>query len=179
MEIEHLQKLERAMRKGRLEQVRFGLGLLFVLSVMLYTASLNDGNVSMTMVIAAMVGAYMAMNIGANDVANNVGPAVGSKAMNLGTALVIAAIFEAAGAIIAGGEVVGTIRNGIIDPAMIPDTAAFVRLMLAALMAGALLRPPPALPCLPRTRSSVPYSAQALPPQGWTSLIGGKWAALP
>jgi PiT family inorganic phosphate transporter len=138
MEIEHVQKLERAMKKGRLEQVRFGLGLLFVLSVMLYTASLNDGNVSMTMVIAAMVGAYMAMNIGANDVANNVGPAVGSKAMHLGTALVIAAIFEAAGAIIAGGEVVGTIRNGIIDPAMIPDTDAFVRLMLAALMAGAL-----------------------------------------
>jgi len=138
MEIEHVQKLERAMKKGRLEQVRFGLGLLFVLSVMLYTASLNDGNVSMTMVIAAMVGAYMAMNVGANDVANNVGPAVGSKAMHLGTALVIAAIFEAAGAIIAGGEVVGTIRNGIIDPAMIPDTDAFVRLMLAALMAGAL-----------------------------------------
>jgi len=54
--------------------------------------------------------------IGANDVANNVGPAVGSKALTLGGALVLAAIFEAAGAIIAGGEVVGTIRNGIIDP---------------------------------------------------------------
>lgn len=138
MDIEHVQKLERAMKKGRLEQVRFGLGVLFVLSVMIYTASLNNGNVSMIMVIAAMFGAYMAMNIGANDVANNVGPAVGSKAMRLGTALVIAAIFEAAGAIIAGGEVVGTIRNGIIDPDMIPDTDAFVRLMLAALIAGAL-----------------------------------------
>lgn len=138
MDIEHVQKLERAMKKGRLEQVRFGLGVLFVLSVMIYTASLNNGNVSMIMVIAAMFGAYMAMNIGANDVANNVGPAVGSKAMHLGTALVIAAIFEAAGAIIAGGEVVGTIRNGIIDPDMIPDTDAFVRLMLAALIAGAL-----------------------------------------
>ncbi len=52
--------------------------------------------------MAAMIGGYMAMNIGADDVANNVGPAVGSKALTLAGALVIAAIFEAAGALIAG-----------------------------------------------------------------------------
>jgi PiT family inorganic phosphate transporter len=57
----------------------------------------------------------MAMNIGANDVANNVGPSVGSGAMTLGGAILIAGIFEAAGALIAGGEVVGTIKDGIID----------------------------------------------------------------
>ncbi|GKT27525.1 Phosphate transporter like protein, partial [Aduncisulcus paluster] len=51
--------------------------------------------------IAALFGAYMAMNIGANDVANNVGPAVGSKALTMGGAIVIAAIFEASGALIA------------------------------------------------------------------------------
>jgi PiT family inorganic phosphate transporter len=89
-------------------------------------------------VIAGVVGMYMAMNIGANDVANNVGPAVGSGALTMIGALAIAAVFEAAGAIIAGGEVVGTIKKGIIDPDLIGDATVFVRLMLAALFAAAL-----------------------------------------
>ena len=62
----------------------------------------------------------------------------GSKALTMGGALVIAAIFEAAGALIAGGEVVGTIRSGIINPDLIPNSNVFVWLMLAALLAGAL-----------------------------------------
>lgn len=95
-------------------------------------------HISMTLVVAAGFGIYMAMNIGANDVANNVGPAVGAKAMSLTTAIAIAAIFEAAGAIIAGGDVVGTIKSGIIDPAQIGDARTFVWLMMAALLAGAL-----------------------------------------
>ena len=53
----------------------------------------------------------MAMNIGANDVANNVGPAVGSKALTMVGALVIAAVFETAGAVLAGGDVVATISK--------------------------------------------------------------------
>ena len=57
----------------------------------------------------------MALNIGANDVANNVGPAVGSKALTMGGALVIAALCESAGAILAGGDVVSTISKGIIN----------------------------------------------------------------
>jgi PiT family inorganic phosphate transporter len=138
MKFKHIQGMERAMHKGRGDQVRFGIGLLFILGVMLYAASQSVGEVSIMLVVAAMVGGYMAMNIGANDVANNVGPAVGSRALTLGSALVIAAIFEAAGAIIAGGEVVGTIRNGIIDPNLIPDTDTFVWIMMAALIAGAL-----------------------------------------
>ena len=80
----------------------------------------------------------MAINIGANDVANNVGPAVGSGALSLGAAVVIAAIFEAGGAIIAGGDVVSTIKGGIIDPSNLEDSRAFVWLMTAALLAGAL-----------------------------------------
>ena len=59
---------------------------------------------------AAAIGAYMALNIGANDVANNVGPAVGSKALSMFGALLIAAVFECAGALIAGGDVIGTIK---------------------------------------------------------------------
>jgi PiT family inorganic phosphate transporter len=92
----------------------------------------------MFLVIGAVFGAYMAMNIGANDVANNVGPAVGSKAITLMWAIVIAAIFEAAGAFIAGGDVVKTIKKGIIDPAMISNPDIFIWAMTAALLSAAL-----------------------------------------
>jgi len=81
----------------------------------------------------------MAMNIGANDVANNVGPAVGSGALTIGGAIIIASIFEASGALIAGGDVVGTIKKGIIDPAAFGnDSMTFVYAMSAALLAAAL-----------------------------------------
>jgi len=103
---------------------------------MLYVGS--RGEVSNMLVIAGIIGGYMALNIGANDVANNVGPAVGSRALTLTGAIVIAAIFEASGALIAGGDVVSTIKKGIIDPALIDDTDVFIWLMMAALLAGAL-----------------------------------------
>ena len=87
---------------------------------------------------AAAIGAYMALNIGANDVANNVGPAVGSGALSMVGALIIAAIFESAGALLAGGDVVGTISKGIIDPAAVGSPDVFVAAMFAALIAAAL-----------------------------------------
>lgn len=91
------------------------------------------------LILAAVFGAYMAMNIGANDVANNVGPAVGSGALTIGGAILIASIFEASGALIAGGDVVGTIKKGIIDPAAFGnDPMTFVYAMSAALLAAAL-----------------------------------------
>ncbi|ODS61376.1 MAG: phosphate permease [Arenimonas sp. SCN 70-307] len=118
--------------------IRLLLGLLFIAAVVGYVLMRGDATSVPIVAIAAAFGAYMAMNIGANDVANNVGPAVGSKVLTLGGALLIAAIFEAAGAIIAGGEVVGTIRSGIINPELIPDPQSFVWLMMAALLAAAL-----------------------------------------
>ena len=62
---------------------RLGLALLFLVGTAFFAASLQPGGsgVSIELVIAAVIGGYMAMNIGANDVANNVGPAVGSKAL--------------------------------------------------------------------------------------------------
>ncbi|WEN41789.1 Sulfate permease CysP [Thauera sp. GDN1] len=138
MDLQHISDIERAAHSGRGEVFRLGMGVIFIVGVMFYAALNGTGEGSMTLVMAAMVGGYMAMNIGANDVANNVGPAVGSKALTLVGALVIAAIFEAAGALIAGGEVVGTIRSGIIDPDLITDSDTFVWIMLAALLAGAL-----------------------------------------
>jgi PiT family inorganic phosphate transporter len=89
-------------------------------------------------IAAAAIGGYLALNIGANDVANNVGPAVGAKAMTMGGALAIAAVFESAGALIAGADVVTTISSGIVHPAAIADKGVFIRLMLAALVSSAL-----------------------------------------
>lgn len=138
MELKHIKELEKATKKGRSELFRLGIGLLFIIAVMLYTIIDSGAGFSMFVVIAAMIGGYMAMNIGANDVANNVGPAVGSKALSLMWALVIASVFEAAGAILAGGEVVGTIRSGIIDASKIPDTDTFLWVMMAALLSAAI-----------------------------------------
>ena len=107
--------------------------------ILLYVYLMAKGmHGSIVLLAAAVIGGYMAMNIGANDVANNVGPAVGSKAITLFWAIVIAAIFEAAGALLAGGEVVSTIKSSIIDPDKLDDTKTFVWLMLSALLAGAV-----------------------------------------
>ncbi|MDP2881624.1 MAG: inorganic phosphate transporter [Azonexus sp.] len=136
MEIKDINKIEQAAERSRPELLRFGLALLFVIGIMLYTWASGGGNIML--VAAGMIGGYMALNIGANDVANNVGPAVGSRALTMGGALVIAAICEAAGALIAGGDVVSTIRGGIIAPTAVANSEVFVWLMLAALLAGAI-----------------------------------------
>ncbi len=137
MELEKLLELEQATHRGRREMFRLGTALLFLVGIILYI-TMRGGEISVSLVVAAMIGGYMALNIGANDVANNVGPAVGSKALTLTGAIFIAAIFEAAGALIAGGDVVGTIKSGIIHPSALADREVFIWLMTAALLAGAL-----------------------------------------
>jgi len=141
MEISTVKKFEKEAMKGSgFDFVRLGMGLFFMVVVLSYSF-LSTGGIpnNMFLAIAALFGAYMAMNIGANDVANNVGPAVGSKALTMGGAIVIAAIFEAAGALIAGGEVVQTIKNGIIDiSAFGTHTESFIWAMMAALLSAAL-----------------------------------------
>ncbi len=136
MEIERIHEIEQAIGINRSEVLRLGLSILFLAGIILYVGS--RGEVSPMLIIAGMIGGYMALNIGANDVANNVGPAVGSRALTMMGAIAIAAIFEASGALIAGGDVVSTIKKGIIDPANIVNTDVFVWLMMAALLAGAL-----------------------------------------
>jgi PiT family inorganic phosphate transporter len=116
------------------------LGAGFAIAVAFYVNSAFGSiqNASFLM-LAALFGAYMAMNIGANDVANNVGPAVGAGALTIGGAIIIASIFETTGALIAGGDVVKTIKKGIIDPsAFAGDPMIFVYAMAAALLAAAL-----------------------------------------
>jgi PiT family inorganic phosphate transporter len=139
VELRNISDIEKATELGRKELFRIGTALLFIVGIMLFTSQHGAGAPGHIMlVIAGMIGGYMAMNIGANDVANNVGPAVGSKALTLTGAIIIAAIFEASGALIAGGDVVSTIKKGIIDPALIADSATFIWLMMAALLAGAM-----------------------------------------
>ncbi|RDH80660.1 MAG: inorganic phosphate transporter [endosymbiont of Galathealinum brachiosum] len=139
MEFKDIKRIDNANLKGRGESLRLGLSMVFIVGIMLVTGSTVIGiENGFLLVAAAMIGGYMAMNIGANDVANNVGPAVGSRALTLTGAIVIAAIFEAAGALIAGGDVVSTIKKGIIDPKMIADSSTFIYLMMAALLSGAL-----------------------------------------
>ncbi|NQZ12116.1 MAG: inorganic phosphate transporter, partial [Algicola sp.] len=75
-------------------------------------------------IIAAVVGFLMAWGIGANDVANAMGTSVGSKALTIKQAILIAMVFEFAGAYLAGGEVTSTIRKGIIDAAPFVDVTS-------------------------------------------------------
>jgi PiT family inorganic phosphate transporter len=116
------------------------LGAVFAVAVAMYANSLiGNATHGGFLVLAALFGAYMAMNIGANDVANNVGPAVGAGAITIGGAIIIASVFEAMGALVAGGDVVGTIKKGIIDPAAFGgDSMVFIYAMSAALLSAAL-----------------------------------------
>ena len=117
-----------------------GLGLLFLmLSALVASVFVMDQPGGGIVFAAVIIGAYMAMNIGAKDVANNVGPAVGAKALPLAAALIIGAICEVMGAVITGGNVVETISSGIINTRSIPESSLFAWAMLSALMTAALL----------------------------------------
>ena len=119
--------------------VGVGVSLVFVTLAAVAAAIFTGGEPQgLAVVVAAAFGAYMAINIGANDVANNMGPAVGAKALSLLGAIAIAAVFESAGALLAGGDVVSTISKGIIDPAGLSNTMVFVRAMMAALLAASI-----------------------------------------
>lgn len=90
---------------------------------------------TLLVILTAVFGFLMAFGIGANDVSNAMGTSVGSKAITPRQAIVIAIIFEGAGAYLAGGEVAETIKDGIIDPTLFihqPD-------ILVLGMMGALL----------------------------------------
>ncbi|WP_372767526.1 inorganic phosphate transporter [Pseudoalteromonas sp.] len=92
---------------------------------------------STLVIIAAVVGFIMAYGIGANDVANAMGTSVGSKALTIKQAIIIAMIFEFAGAYLAGGEVTSTIRKGIIDSsAFVAIPESLVIGMISALLAA-------------------------------------------
>ncbi len=91
------------------------------------------------LILAGIFGLFMAWGIGANDVANAMATSVGSKALTIKQAIIVAAIFEFAGAVLAGGQVTKTIRKGIIDSEVVsgsPDLLLYG--MLASLLAAGL-----------------------------------------
>src|SRR5690625_149476 len=91
------------------------------------------------LVLAAAFGLFMAWGIGANDVANAMATSVGARVLTIRRAVLIAAIFEFAGAVLAGGEVTATIRSGIIDMNTVADEPVLLTLgMLAALIAAGI-----------------------------------------
>jgi len=97
----------------------------------------NYGNV--LIILAIIFGTFMAWGIGANDVANAMGTSVGSGAVTIKQAIIIAVIFEFAGAILAGGEVTATIRKGILDAALFTNEPhLLVYGMLASLLAAGM-----------------------------------------
>ncbi len=120
--------------------VPIGLSILFLALVGVFVASSQNylGEDTLIVAVAAVIGGYMAINIGANDVANNMGPAVGGRVLTVTAAIIIAAICETAGALLAGGDVVNTVSKGIISPGGEVSVGEFRDLMLSALLAAAL-----------------------------------------
>lgn len=94
-------------------------------------------NGTLYLVLAALFGLYMAWGIGANDVANAMATSVGARALTIKQAIVVAAVFEFAGAWLAGGQVTATIRRGIIDQQYVVDQPELLVFgMLSALLAA-------------------------------------------
>ncbi len=88
-------------------------------------------------VLAAVFGLFMAWGIGANDVANAMATSIGARAVTVKQALLIAAVFEFAGAVLAGGEVTGTIRKGMVDASLLGDRPELLVFgMLASLLSA-------------------------------------------
>jgi phosphate/sulfate permease len=108
-DLKKIVRLETATRQTARQWGSLGLAFLFLVAVWAVTLAITGrAEGAIFIVIAAVIGGYMAINIGANDVANNMGPAVGSRALTMAGALAIAAIFEAAGATALGLPVSST-----------------------------------------------------------------------
>jgi PiT family inorganic phosphate transporter len=134
-----IDRMEEATRSATRGLLAPGIALLFLtLAGCLAAYHIGFGGKGTLIVAAAVIGGYMALTIGANDVANNVSPAVGARALTMTGALIIAAVCESAGALLAGGDVVETISKGLVNPADVSDPQTFVWIMMSALLSSAL-----------------------------------------
>lgn len=110
----------------------------YYLGLSLLLTTLMDHSTTL-LLFAIFLGFFMSWGIGANDVSNAMGTSVGSKALSIKQAIFVAAIFEASGAFLAGGQVTDTIRGKIIDASLFQNAPEIIVVgMLAALMAAAV-----------------------------------------
>ncbi|MBO9587567.1 inorganic phosphate transporter [Devosia sp.] len=137
-ELQHISGMNTASQALVQRMAAPGLAILFLALVAMWAgAAVGQTPTSIVVVIGAIVAGYMALNIGANDVANNMGPAVGARALTMPVALLIAAICEAAGALLAGSDVVETVASDLLVGFNIAPTS-FVLVMISALLAAAM-----------------------------------------
>ena len=130
---------------GRSNDRRWHLafGLLLAISLIAFTlwsfGYVSQGAPRMVLITTIIFGAFMAFNIGGNDVANAFGTSVGAGTLTMKQALLVAAVFEVSGALLAGGEVTDTIKSGIVDLGAVSlDPLEFVYIMMAALLGAAV-----------------------------------------
>ncbi|WP_118132507.1 inorganic phosphate transporter [Oceanicella sp. SM1341] len=135
-------------RIGRLEQATLYLSRPLVapsiaLVVLLFAALgamvvFQGSAQGLLLPVAVTLGAFLALNIGANDVSNNMGPLVGARVLSMGGALALAAVCEVLGAVLAGSDVAATVGSGLVRAPVGADPQVFTLAMIAALAASAL-----------------------------------------
>lgn len=137
-ELQQISGIETSTQALAKRLVAPSLALLFLLLAAVWTnMSTASTSSSFVIIIGAIVAGYMALNIGANDVANNMGPAVGARALTMPVALLIAAVCEAAGALLAGGNVVTTVASDLLVDLNI-EPGSIILVMISALLASAI-----------------------------------------
>ena len=120
-----------------------GAGLMMAATAVAFTiwafTYTGTGVNGFILVLAIAFGLFMAFNIGGNDVANSFGTSVGAGTLTMKQALVVAAVFEVSGAVLAGGSVTETVRSGIVDLDVLQaDAASFAYIMMSALLGAAV-----------------------------------------
>ncbi|MBV0891846.1 inorganic phosphate transporter [Paracoccus sp. Z118] len=139
-DLDRLSAAEQAGSQSMRPLARVGLAVLFVaVVVVIAVAALPQATTGQVTVLAGVaLAAYLALAIGANDVSNSLAPAVGARAIGIGTGLALVATAEIAGAVLAGRKVSATLSLGIVDPRQMLAGGSAAPVMLAALLAAAI-----------------------------------------
>ena len=137
-DLQRVTNTERAIMHSARPVFRLGIALIFVAAATLAATEFFAGQPSASIIAAGVaVAAYLALSIGANDVSNSLGPAVGAGAIGMTTGLVLVAVMEVAGAVIAGSAITTTLTEGLVGNAL-GQGAATAWMMLAALLAAGI-----------------------------------------